>query len=713
MSMALLMTLLLPVLQDDPQVTYREGLFEEVDQGNLEKAAELYGKILKSAAPDALKAKALLRTGFCHEKKGRKKEAEQSWRDVIERFPMAADTVRLARERLSSLTQEGGALNASLETQIQALVLDLMGEFNQQYAAARKLVAIGQPAVPELRKAMLSKAQDLRGTAAYVLVQIGAFEGVYEGLRPLWIDDGDIKDWPVYALGQTLKAREEDRRSFLKDAKPEIFARLYQKIYPYLGSISDPALSKLVEDYLVEADFAEDEFFRSLTQNMDVANIRRLASRLAGAKSLPQEKVRELLKGSWKRVKEPDPELKKAALESLSADSDPERFIKSISLENGGAQFHGWFFAYMTPREFVQGPVKTWLLRLEPSWRANLLQMISRTTSTSPTHTSEFAKELRQFQLDFIISKEHPAEVRRHVYDYTAYPESPELQKKYVQFSLESFRELIQKPDSDGSNLVQYLVLNLAGDSKDLAEVLEVGGRRGWLRDGHFQERKDIRPAGVATAIRVLKEPGLSESVVMNLLSIVEVLGTPEEKATLGSTLFAREADSPYDETVRIYHEGILALPEAQREAAWKSYLAEFNKVPDRIKASMASRLVGAEGAHVQDLMTKASESPNADARGVALQHWTQVTQVAPGVRTTMLVKGLKDPIEGNQLAAVNGLMLFPDLDVVPSIIDALNSPFAKVRAAARDALDEIKKHYEAQAEWKRWYDETRKALGK
>src|SRR5262245_41707054 len=119
MSMALLLTLLLPIAQEDPQVTYREGLFEEVDQGNLDKASELYAKVLKSGASDTLKAKALLRTGFCHEKKGKKKEAEQAWRDVIERYPSAADPVKLARERLSTLNQEAGTASASLESKIQ------------------------------------------------------------------------------------------------------------------------------------------------------------------------------------------------------------------------------------------------------------------------------------------------------------------------------------------------------------------------------------------------------------------------------------------------------------------------------------------------------------------------------------------------------------------------------------------------------------------
>jgi HEAT repeat protein len=79
--------------------------------------------------------------------------------------------------------------------------------------------------------------------------------------------------------------------------------------------------------------------------------------------------------------------------------------------------------------------------------------------------------------------------------------------------------------------------------------------------------------------------------------------------------------------------------------------------------------------------------------------------------RTPLLLKGLKDTVEENQLLAINGLMLNPDLDAVPDIIESLNSAYANVRAVARKALEEIKKHYEDQAEWKRWYDETKKAL--
>ncbi|HKS15814.1 MAG TPA: tetratricopeptide repeat protein, partial [Planctomycetota bacterium] len=656
MAMALLLTLLLPVLQDDPQVTYREGLFEEVDQGNLEKAAELYGKILKSGAPDALKAKALLRTGVCHEKKGRKKEAEQAWRDVIERYP-SADSVKIARERLAQLSQEGSPISASLESQIQALALDLTSDkWDQKNIAVRKLVAIGKPSVPELRKALLSKSHEWRSTAAYVLSEIGEYEGIYDSLKPLWIKTGDLQGWAAHALGETLKAREEDRRKFLQDLRPEVSANLIYNISRYLCTIPDPAFPKLVEDWLVDATYTDDQYFQPLTQNMGVPEIKRVAKRLAGAKSLPQEKVREMLKSAWQRVKEPDPELKQAALDSLSAESDPDGWLRSMSAEKGSTQFLGWFFAYLTPREFVQGPVKTWLLRMDEKRRAVLLQMISRTTSTHPSNTSEFAKELRQFQLDFIISKDHPRDIRRQVYDYTSYPETPELQKKYVQFSLESFRELIQQPDTDGSSLVHYLVLNLPEDSRDFAEVLEVGCRRGWVSTDPFQTRKTVRQAGVAAAIRTLKEPELPEGVLNRLLNFVEELGTPGEKTALGSLIASLPSGEHSQWAVRICHDAILALPEALREAAWKTYLADFNNAPDRLKAEMASPLVGAEGSHVLEMMTKASDSPNAEARQAALQHWTTASQVAPGVRTSMFAKGLKDPVEANQLAAVNGL---------------------------------------------------------
>jgi HEAT repeat protein len=720
MAKALLLILLLSTAQEDPQVTYREGLFEEVDQGNLEKAAELYAKVLKSGASDGLKAKALLRTGFCHEKKGRKKEAEQAWRDVIERFPGAAETVKLARDRLTSIAWDGGSLSTPLENQIQALVLELTNEYNQQNAAVRKLVAIGQPAVPELRKALLSKAQDLRGVAAYVLVQIGAFEGVYEGLKPLWIEDGEIGPWPSYALGETLKAREEDRKQFLKDIKPAVFPTLFGKMFRHLGSISDPAIAKMVEDHLVEGDFAWDVYFQPWTENRDLSEIRRMTKRLQAAKLQPHAKVREMLKSrapphARDETKVGDPELKHALLTALSDSSDTVQLMRSISVEGHGHDFQWWMFSYMTPREFVRGPLATWILRGPDELRSKALYMLQRVVGMEKTKGTELAKEIRQFQLDFINTPEHPVELRRRVFVSSTYPDTPELQKKFLQFCLESLKEEGGDPEEEGqrkSAAAYWLMQRLAPDSKEMAEALELAARGGWLHTDLMAERKELRAPALAVALKVLKDPKIPEKSVERLLSVFAHVGTPQDKAMLGSVVALMRSETE-SEAVRIFHEGITELPEADREAAWKTYVEAFNTSPEPVKAVLAGFVVGNEGAHVMEMMTKAADSTHPFARAAALRHWTEASHIPLKSRTLMLAKGLKDSIEDNQLQALKGLTLFPDLDAVPSIIDSLNSPFAKVRAAARIALDEIKKHYEAQAEWKRWYDETKKALNR
>src|SRR5437868_7059755 len=112
-------------IQDDPAVLYREGLFEEVDQGNLEKAQDLYGRVLKSSADAGLKSRALYRRGACLEKAGKKKEAEQVYRDLQERFPDQAEIVKLARGRLSAAAVGATAPAVSVESEVQQLILDL------------------------------------------------------------------------------------------------------------------------------------------------------------------------------------------------------------------------------------------------------------------------------------------------------------------------------------------------------------------------------------------------------------------------------------------------------------------------------------------------------------------------------------------------------------------------------------------------------------
>jgi len=714
MSKALLLILILPTVQEDPQVTYREGLFEEVDQGNLEKAAELYGKILKSGAPDALKAKALLRTGFCHEKKGKKKEAEQAWRDVTERFPNATETVKLARERLAGLKQEGTGSSASLEAQIQSLVLELVSpKHDEREGAIRKLVVIGRPALPELRQALQSRDRELKINAAHILVQLEEFEGIYDGLRPLWPFDDDRYQRAPYALGETLKAREEDRAKFLKDLRAEHCTTLVPKISWHLANISDPAFPKIVEDWLVNADYSWDQYFRSWTANRDVAEIRRMAKRLADSKLVPNEKVVAMLMSYATVIKQPDPELKQALLTALSAHANPGNLMSSGETKQVG--FPSWLLAYVSPAEFTKGPLTAWLLRGPDNTRGVLLQACSRTISGEQTRDWDIAKELRQFLYDFVTSAQYPMDVRCMAVPYISPPDSEEPRKKFLEFCRQVLKEKRSKPREENwplPNAVRWLLQYLPADSKDLAEVMDVACQHGCISGEAVQSRPEqLRGPAVAAALRALKELKGPGGPRIEHLLIIEEFATPAEKLGLAPVIAALPADSLIRESIDLYFAGLAALPDADQEAAWNSLQEMFEQAPAHIQARLAEKLVGMEGERVMNLMVWAAESKNPETRLAALNHCAAQVQLHPGTRTVTLVKGLKDPVENNQLAALVGLSQHPDLDAVPPIIASLNSAFANVRKQARKSLDEIKKHFEAQAEWQRWYDETKKTL--
>ena len=728
MTLALLAVLLLPALQD-PQVDYREGLFEEIDQGNLDKAMERYAAILKSGAPDALKAKALLRTGFCHEKKGKKKEAEQAWRDVVERYPGAAETVKIARDRLASLNSTSGTAAASLEAQIQALVLDLTSErFELKNDAFGKLIAIGQPAVPELRKALQSRSVPLKSSAAYALAQIGSTEGVYDSLRSLWIDDGNLAGWALKAVDEVLKVSEEDRRKFLKDAKPEHLQKLVPQLAPTLAKVPDPAFHKVLEDWLVENLYPNTYLFTLWAGNRDVAEVRRFVKRLASAPEHPNEKVRELLKSRVPiskeekvagRFPESDPELKKALLEALTGESEPTRFQNSIVSfgKDGRRTFAPWLFAYLTPRELIRGPVHSWILKGNEGIRKGLLNSIYYSKESGDAIHRDLPEEIRAYQLDFITTAEHPMSFRREVYNQMTLPEKPDQQKKFLQFSVELFREQAEKAEGDadsGGTTVDWLMRYLPEDSKELMEIMDIAARRGWLSRDAMSSRQGIRSSGLKAAFRALKDPQMNGAKVSRLVSDnIQYVATPTEKLALAEHLPGFKKDWPYSEAVGIYFEAIEALPEGEREAAWTTYVSVFEASPSYIKGELAGRLIGQEGKHVDVLMSKAVNSPDGEVRFAGISHGVHSPTIPAADRLAILTKGLKDSSQDNQLTALEGLKLHPNLDAVPAIIDSLNSPFANVRGLARKALEEIKKHYEDQAEWKQWYDQTKKALNK
>ena len=81
---------------------FQKALAKERGEGNLEEAISLYQKVVAEASDKSLAAKAQLRIGICYEKLGRK-EAQKAFQKVIDNYPMQADTVKVAKEKLSIL----------------------------------------------------------------------------------------------------------------------------------------------------------------------------------------------------------------------------------------------------------------------------------------------------------------------------------------------------------------------------------------------------------------------------------------------------------------------------------------------------------------------------------------------------------------------------------------------------------------------------------
>jgi len=81
---------------------FQKALAKERAEGNLEEAIALYQKVVEESKNESLAAKAQLRIGICYEKLG-KQEAQKAYQKVIDNYPQQLDSVKTAKEKLSSL----------------------------------------------------------------------------------------------------------------------------------------------------------------------------------------------------------------------------------------------------------------------------------------------------------------------------------------------------------------------------------------------------------------------------------------------------------------------------------------------------------------------------------------------------------------------------------------------------------------------------------
>jgi len=92
-------------IQQSAEQLYQSGLYKEEVEGELEKAIEIYERIIKDFPEnESTAAKALYHIGMCYEKLG-KQEAQKAYQRLIDEYPGQKQEVALAKERLARLIE--------------------------------------------------------------------------------------------------------------------------------------------------------------------------------------------------------------------------------------------------------------------------------------------------------------------------------------------------------------------------------------------------------------------------------------------------------------------------------------------------------------------------------------------------------------------------------------------------------------------------------
>ena len=112
--------ILSPLQGQTPEAQFQQGLMKEEGEGSLQEAIDIYIKVASDESVERpLQATALLHMGLCYEKLGRT-EARKTYQYIIQNYPDQPETVKVAREKLSLLSQsESGSSKEAKDLQIR------------------------------------------------------------------------------------------------------------------------------------------------------------------------------------------------------------------------------------------------------------------------------------------------------------------------------------------------------------------------------------------------------------------------------------------------------------------------------------------------------------------------------------------------------------------------------------------------------------------
>ncbi|MBI2930703.1 MAG: HEAT repeat domain-containing protein [Planctomycetes bacterium] len=687
---AIALGLMALAVQNDPAVSYREGLYEEVDQGNLEKAIEHYAKALQGGADPALKARARFRQGHCHEKLGRKQDAEQAYRDVIERFPAQEETVRLARGRLAVLEGKEPAAAVPLETEVPRLILDLADrDFKKRENAIRRLTLIGESVLPDLRRASQHKDVALSMGAARVLLELEQ----YEGLCPVFVRAFEKKlfgDPDRQAFAELLRARPEARPHYAASLSRFSAYQLKTMATLYSGLMQDSAYSAALEDRIVAED--DSDLAKAWYCGANASHLARLIPRLTHREKPQYSKLLYLLKGTDQSLMELDDAAREALSKVLlTALAHPE--VAGPFLESGPDNSLALLAYHMTPTSFLKGLVSSWLKNPNAGTRISVIEGVEELRIGG----------LQDFTFEILASGDTAEDVKLQILSHIGnFKLSEPQQHVLTTYYLSYLKKFASDPNANADVLYRaatYLPTRLPPDSADLDLVLNVA-----LDHEVDAEKLDppVQKRYFQAALRALAR----KETRGHALKVLQHPEAATERLKIGGFLLGMGEDPLVQKAVRLFADTVKSAASDERTRALKETGPVLKSGSRLARVRLFVELYGVRDATLNEAAKVAVHDPDEGIRYRALCH---CSYLADPDAIPLLIEALKDPEPFNRQQAAYMLGAAPSAAAIPPLIDLLQSPDQEVRAAATQALTKIRAHFDKQQEWRKWYEDLKK----
>ena len=203
---------------------YREAWWLETGEGALDRALQTYLRAAKADGPGSSRAQSLLRAATIQKRLARTDEAIRTLEELTRAHADQAEVLAQARQRLTEWTATDLRNSFSswygrylFSPEYQQKVVELVHELganagNTEEARARRveierrLLTIGDAAIPALREAASSRNGSLVQRAAALLLKLGATPPIETLLaRTMWTEDDEA--WAAVLALDTRRRR--------------------------------------------------------------------------------------------------------------------------------------------------------------------------------------------------------------------------------------------------------------------------------------------------------------------------------------------------------------------------------------------------------------------------------------------------------------------------------------------------------------------------